>query len=166
MKLISNISALHYNNTWATFCSHNQSNFLSKFCTELLRRANFPSWVCNSLVSMAKYRLLFWCTKIIGATKVCGKFMEISFGGKFLQKAMESQEICQTSFAFFTHFFMNKLWEFWDLAEDSKFYLISMNILISYVLGNLWTITGRSYMSVTYGSYKVKGIWIKIEKWS
>lgn len=52
----------------------------------------------------------------------------------------------------------------WDLAEDSKFYLISMNILIAYVLGNLWTITGRSYMSVTYGSYKVKGIWIKIEK--
>ena len=54
----------------------------------------------------------------------------------------------------------------WDLAEDSKFYLISMNILISYVLGNynLWTITGRSYMSVTYGSYRVKGIWIKIEK--
>ena len=92
--------------------------------------------------------------------------MEISFGGKFLRKAMESQKICQTSFAFFTHFFMNKFWEFWDLAEDSKFYLISMNILISYVLGNLWTITGRSYMSVTYGSYKVKGIRIKIEKWS
>ena len=46
--------------------------------------------------------------------------MEISFGGKFLQKAMESQEICQTSFVFFflhntvcaTHFFINKLWEF------------------------------------------------------
>ena len=52
----------------------------------------------------------------------------------------------------------------WDLAEDRKFYLISMNILISYVLGNLWTITGRSYMSVTSGSYRVKGIWIKIEK--
>lgn len=44
----------------------------------------------------------------------------------------------------------------WDLAEDSKFYLISMNILISYVLGNLWTITGRSYMSITFRSKRVK----------
>ena len=39
------------------------------------------------------------------------------------------------------------------LDQDNNFYLISLSILISYLLGYIW---GRSYMLITSESYRVK----------
>ena len=39
----------------------------------------------------------------MGALKVRGKVTEILFEGKFLQKAMKSQEICRNSLALLLH---------------------------------------------------------------
>ena len=41
--------------------------------------------------------------KTIGATKMRGNFIAISFQAKFLRKATKTQEFCQNSFALLLH---------------------------------------------------------------
>ena len=60
----------------------------------------------------------FGRNKTIGALKVRGKVAEISFEGKFLRKAMKSQEICRNSLALLLHNTVPTV--FWEIFKTKN----------------------------------------------